>query len=136
MATRREVLLHEKQFRRAFRHDGSAKGKAQAFAYFCATFAKIQHADTEMEFILRESQRVTAKNLCEGSNIVVLKARQVGFSTLFANYALWKCLSTESYSVLFLSRNREEAVYLLTIMRRLRRCRPERMRLVVVLRRC
>lgn len=111
---RREALLRERAFRRAFRHDGTPGGEARAFKYFASRFAKIEVADEVMRFDLRPAQIETTAHLTAKEHIIVLKARQVGFSTLFANYALWKCLTGDSYSVLFLSRNREEAVYLLS----------------------
>ena len=120
MASRREQILRERQYRAAFRPKAQFdslgdvdESMVEAFSYFCRKFAMIQKADQEIHFTLREAQFETAKALMHGDNIVVLKARQVGFSTLFANYALWRALLANSYSVLFLSRNREEAVYLL-----------------------
>lgn len=109
MATRKQMLLREVQYRKAFRNPDLAEG----FAYFCKTFVLIAHADQEIPFLLREAQSETVKHLANGEDIIVLKARQVGFSTLFAAWALYRCLLNPSYSVLFLSRNREEAVYLL-----------------------
>jgi hypothetical protein len=111
---RQQALMRERDYRRAFRHDGSPGQEARAFEYFCKRFAKIQRGDQEIPFNLRETQEITVGHLSARQNIVILKARQVGFSTLFANYALWKVLTGDSYSVLFLSRNREEAVYLLS----------------------
>jgi hypothetical protein len=113
MATRKELILRERQFRQAFGHNGSVDLQT-GFAYFARTFVKIQHADTELPFVLRDSQSETVRHLALGEDIIVLKARQVGFSTLFAAWALYRCLLQPSYSVLFLSRNREEAVYLLS----------------------
>lgn len=109
MASRKQQLLREVQFRKAFKSATLIEG----FVYFAKTFCLIQHADTEIPFVLRDAQLDTACHLASGENVIVLKARQVGFSTLFACWALYRCLLNPSYQVLFLSRNREEAVYLL-----------------------
>jgi len=114
MATRKQQLLREVQFRKAF---GSKNGTdfdlVAGFTYFAKEFVKIAQADAEIPFVLREAQLETVKHLAAGEDIIVLKARQVGFSTLFAAWALYMTLTRPSYAVLFLSRNREEAVYLL-----------------------
>ena len=112
MASRKQLILQEVQFRKAF-PKGPEADLVAGFVYFCKQFVLIQQSDNEIPFILRDAQLETVRHLAKGEDIIVLKARQVGFSTLFAAWALYMTLLRPSYSVLFLSRNREEAVYLL-----------------------
>jgi hypothetical protein len=114
MITRREVLLREKQYRLAFRPKADAASQVKAFEFYTRKFAKIAQADKKVSFELRPAQRRTATALARGEHVIVLKARQIGFSTLFSNWALWKCLTNPSYRVIFLSKNQDEAVYLLS----------------------
>lgn len=110
---RRQAILRELAFRKAFRPGPTVDEQFESFKFYCKTFARIKVADVECAFLLRDSQAETARHLLSRENIIVLKARQIGFSTLFANFSLWQALVKPNFTILFLSSKEDEAVYLL-----------------------
>jgi hypothetical protein len=63
---------------------------------------------------LRDSQIETVKTWMTDRYTVVLKARQIGFSTLAAAYAFWMCFFFADRFVIMLSRTEREAMKLLS----------------------
>jgi hypothetical protein len=97
-------LLREAEFRKC----------ASDPDYFFATFCVVRHPSRgRIPFQMREAQRETLKAFMERDRVIILKARQIGFSTLCAAYALWLVLFHEDVQVIFLSRTELEANELL-----------------------
>lgn len=96
----RELIQQEILFRR-WRDD---------FAAFCSEAVKVLHPTKgAIPFDLRDPQLESFEAFEDNELVIVLKARQIGWSTLCAVYALWLCLFNEGASVLFLSRAEREA---------------------------
>jgi hypothetical protein len=105
----RELLL-----RRCVRHDGTTDGKVAAFKEWCHHFAKIKRPDGVFPFDLRPSQEATARAILNDEDVIILKSRQTGFSTLLSNLSLWEGLSSEGCEIVMLSMNEREARRLLS----------------------
>jgi len=115
-AVRQLRLEREWLFRRATRfEEGNPESMLAAFSCFCSNFVKIKRPGQAIPFDLRDSQRETARYIFGGRNVIILKSRQTGFSTLLANLTLWLCLVSDAYDVVFLSMNEREAVRLMGI---------------------
>lgn len=100
-----EELLNEAQWRR---------WSSDPIAFF-AEAVTIQHPSRgRVPFVLRDAQRETLQAFVESDRVIILKARQIGFSTLVANYALWLALFREDQQIILLSKTEREAVELLT----------------------
>lgn len=108
-------LEREMLFREVTRHNGTPEDMLRAFSHWCRTFVKIKRPGKAIPFELRQSQIETAQHIFRGENIIVLKSRQTGFSTLFANLVLWLALTEEAAEFVFLSMNEREAVRLESI---------------------
>ena len=78
--SRVEELRQEAEWRRC----------ARSFEFFCREFVYIKHPSKgRIKFDLRPAQIETIKAVEGEGNVVILKARQIGYSTLFAVYQLW-----------------------------------------------
>lgn len=108
-------LLNEKEWRRCRgADDASPAERAEAFAYFCQTYWFIKHPERgKILFELREAQFETAKAWISNRYSIVLKARQIGFSTLAAAYAFWLAFFWSDRFIVMLSRTEREAAKLL-----------------------
>lgn len=105
--TRADDLIQEAEFRRC---RGSDEGDVEAFAYFCEKYAYIRHPKRgAIQFALRPAQYETATHWLVDPLTIVLKARQIGYSTLGAVYALWLCFFWSDSAFIMLSRNEREA---------------------------
>ena len=92
-----------------------ARKCARSPEYFLKKHCSIRHpARGRIPFDLRDAQKETLKAVQTHDRVVVLKARQVGFSTLFANYVLWLCLFKPDQLIIMLSRTEREAQDLLS----------------------
>jgi hypothetical protein len=111
VTSRVDELIQEAEYRRC---RGSHEADVGAFAYWCAKYVKIQHPkEGAISFDLREAQLETIEVWMVETLSLVLKARQVGYSTLGAVYALWLCFFWSDRSFIMLSRNEREAKKLL-----------------------
>lgn len=108
-------LLNEREWRRCRgADDASPAERADAFAYFCATYWFIKHPERgRISFELREAQRATIEAWLSNRYTVVLKARQIGFSTLAAAYAFWLAFFWHDRFIVMLSKTEREAAKLL-----------------------
>lgn len=87
----------------------------EAFQYFCNNFVYIKHPNKgRIQFQLREAQVKTVDAWLNNRNTIVLKARQIGFSTLAAAYAFWVTFFWADRFVVMLSKTEREAAKLLT----------------------
>jgi len=86
-------------------------------AYFIRAHVQVKD-DTAGEWIpfdLWPAQEETLRLLQENPLVVILKARQLGFTWLLLSYALWLMLFKPSVTVLLLSKRDEEAIELLDV---------------------
>lgn len=104
-------LIQEGQWRRC---KGRNEQDVAAFIYWAEHYAYIKHPSRGSILIsLRPAQREIMQDWMTESHSIVLKARQIGWSTLAALYALWLAFFWPDRSIIMLSRNEREAVKLL-----------------------
>lgn len=108
-------LLNEREWRRCRGPEGASDAElVEAFAYFCREFWFIRHPERgRILFELREAQLDTVAQWVSERYSIVLKARQIGFSTLAAAYAFWAVFFWPDRFIVMLSRTEREAVKLL-----------------------
>lgn len=93
---------------------GEHAADVDACLYFLATYWHIRHpARGRIRFDLRPAQIETLRVWIEERNSIVLKARQIGFSTLVAALAFWETFFWEDHAEVMLSRTEREAKKLL-----------------------
>lgn len=97
----------------------------EAFTAFCAANIYIKVPGQRIPFILRDAQKQTIRDLVENRNCIILKARQVGFSTLLAAFALWCVIGGHDRQIYFLSKGKREAIALLNKARYAWRMLPD-----------
>ena len=87
-------------------------------AYFMRKFCVIQHpVKGKISFNLYDFQEETLNAFVDHRFNVVLKARQIGLSTLVAGYALWLMLFNSDQNVLVIATKQETAKNLVTKVR-------------------
>lgn len=83
--------------------------------YFCERYWKIRHPEKgRILFELREAQRETLEAFEDHSRVIILKARQIGFSTLVSAYVAWRAFFHSDEAIIMLSRTEREAIDLLS----------------------
>jgi len=122
-------LLEEREWRRCAPDTRDPQKLLEAFEYFCWNYCHIKHPDRgRIKFELFDSQ-VDSVNLWIRSRYsLMLKARQLGFSTLVAVYAFWLAFFYEDRVVIMLSRTEREAIKLLQKSKYVYRFLPEWMK--------
>lgn len=94
--------------------DASDSDLADAFEHFCSTYWMIRHPERgRILFEMREAQSETVYAWILNRNSIVLKARQIGFSTLAAAFAFWEVFFWPDRFEVMLSRTEREAAKLL-----------------------
>lgn len=108
-------LLNEKEWRLCKGPDNATHEElTEAFAYFCSNYWFIRHPERgRILFEMREAQTETARVWISARYSIVLKARQIGFSTLAAAFVFWEAYFWADRSVVMLSRTEREAAKLL-----------------------
>jgi hypothetical protein len=108
-------LLDEREWRKCRGpENATVDERVEAFAYFCETYWHIKHPEKgRIRFELREAQLETIRVWMGERYSIVLKARQIGFSTLAAAYSFWLCFFGSDRFVVMLSRTEREAIKLL-----------------------
>jgi len=108
-------LLNEKEWRLCKGPDEATEDeRLQAFIYFAETYWHIKHPERgRIRFELRDAQMETVRSWLTNRYSIVLKARQIGFSTLAACYAFWLVFFWGDRFVVMLSRTEREASKLL-----------------------
>lgn len=108
-------LLNEREWRRCRGPEGASNAELlEAFSYFCQNFWHIRHPERgKILFELREAQLDTVHDWISERYTIVLKARQIGFSTLAAAYSFWAVFFWSDRFIVMLSRTEREAVKLL-----------------------
>ena len=111
-----DELLNEYNFRKCRGPENATPEElAEAFAFFCENFASIKHPNKgRIPFKLRDAQKETVKVWLSDRYTIVLKARQIGFSTLAAAYAFWIAYFWPDRFVVMLSKTEREATKLLS----------------------
>jgi len=106
-------LLLEREWR-ACRGGDSVDSQVEGFFYFCENYWFIRHPEKgRILFDLRDAQRETITGWHSNRYNVVLKARQIGFSTLAAAYSFWLVFFNNDRFIVMLSRTEREAAKLL-----------------------
>lgn len=110
-----DELLNEREFRRCRGpEDASFDELIEAFKYFCETYWYIKHPEKgRILFKLRDAQVETVRAWVTKRYTVVLKARQIGFSTLAAAFAFWETFFWADRFEVMLSRTERDAAKLL-----------------------
>ena len=108
-------LLNEKEWRKCRGPENASTDELlAAFEYFCSEYWFIRHPERgRIKFVLRDAQVETARNWMEHRYTIVLKARQIGFSTLAAAFVFWETFFWSDRFVVMLSRTEREASKLL-----------------------
>jgi len=109
-------LLRERDWRRCAPDWGgtSVDEKLAAFEHFCENYWHIRHPEKgRITFELRDAQRETVRCWIESRYAIVLKARQVGFSTLVATYCFWLAFFYKDRPIVMLSKTERDAAKLL-----------------------
>ena len=108
-------LLNEREWRKCKGpQDASIDDLVDAFEYFCTNYWYIKHPERgRIPFEMREAQVETIRAWLSNRYSVVLKARQIGFSTIGAAYAFWLTFFWQDRFVVMLSRTEREAAKLL-----------------------
>jgi len=106
-------LLLEREWRSCKGGD-TPDEQVQGFFYFCENYWFIRHPERgRILFELREAQQQTIEAWHNNRYNIVLKARQIGFSTLAAAYAFWLVFFWSDRFIVMLSRTEREAAKLL-----------------------
>lgn len=112
-----EDLWQEREFRKCAALNTIIPDEHLAgFLHFCETYVFIRHPDPNrgrIKFEPFEAQIEAVHSWMSVRYSLVLKARQIGFSTLVAIYALWLAALHPDRAVLMLSRTERDAIKLL-----------------------
>lgn len=110
-----QELLNEREWRLCKGpKDATTDELVAAFEYFCSNYWFIRHPERgRIKFEVRDAQRETARAWIGHRRTIVLKARQIGFSTLAAAFAFWEVFFWQDRPEIMLSRTEREAAKLL-----------------------
>lgn len=87
----------------------SVEDQLQGFIAFCNDMVKIAHPRGKRPLVLRDPQIETAKAYIADDQVLILKARQIGFTTLTMVFCVWRMLFFEDFSIIVLSRKDDDA---------------------------
>lgn len=123
-------LLEEREWRKCAPPLGAGPDALLGgFLYFCENYWYIRHPDRgRIKFDLFSAQIETVHSWINNRYSLILKARQIGFSTLVAAYAFWNAQFYDDRPILMLSRTEREAIKLLQKAKYGRQFLPEWMR--------
>jgi hypothetical protein len=126
-----DELLNEYNFRKCRGPENATPEElAEAFAFFCENYAFIKHPNKgRIPLVLRNAQKETVKVWLGERYTIVLKARQIGFSTLAAAYAFWITFFWPDRFVVMLSKTEREAAKLLSKAKYIYKFLPDFIRL-------
>lgn len=109
-----EKLREEKEWRKCAPRTNDPEKLLEGFIYFCENYWHIRHPERgRIKFEMFEAQVETIESWLTTRYSLILKARQIGFSTLVATYAFWLTFFYRDRPVLLLSRTEREAIKLL-----------------------
>lgn len=122
-------LLEEREWRRCSPQTRDPKKLLDAFVYFCHNYAYIKHPEHgRIPFDLFDSQKESVELWIRNRYSLMLKARQLGFSTLVSVYAFWLTFFYPDRVVIMLSRTERDAIKLLAKAKYVYRFLPEWMK--------
>jgi hypothetical protein len=110
-----ETLFQESEYRKIQVGGSNIPDEHLAgFLHFCEEYVFIRHPEFgRIKFAPFEAQVEALQSWMSNRYALVLKARQIGFSTLVAVYALWQAAFHSDRPILMLSRTEREAIKLL-----------------------
>jgi hypothetical protein len=124
-----DQLIEEREWRRCFPQTRNPAKLMEGFEYWCANYAYIRHPERgRIKFQMFDAQRDTAFGWLVDRYSLLLKARQLGFSTLVAAYCLWLSFGYEDRVIIMLSRTERDAIKLLAKAKYIYRFFPEWMK--------
>jgi hypothetical protein len=89
---------------------GAAPTDWEACAYFLSEYYKILHPERgRIRFDLRDAQLDTLQRVVENRLCIILKARQIGFTTLFMGYCFWLAFFWPDKQLIVLSKRESDA---------------------------
>lgn len=107
-------LWQEREWRKCAPHSTDPELLLKGFIHFCENYWHIRHPERgRIRFDLYDAQIETVRSWLSTRWSLVLKARQIGFSTLVAAYAFWQAFFYPDRPILMLSRTEREAIKLL-----------------------
>jgi hypothetical protein len=110
-----EEIWNEREWRKCAPNTQDPAKLLDGFIYFCETYWYIRHPEKgRIKFELFEAQIETVHSWLNHRYSLILKARQIGFSTLLAAFAFWLSFFYSDRSILMLSRTEREAIKLLS----------------------
>ena len=115
MTSEFDELLLEKRWRQcAPAWDKGPDALLEGFRFFCSNYWCIRHPERgKILLALRDAQIETVETWLNERYVVVLKARQIGFSTLIATYAFWLTFFYPDRAVILISKTERESAKLL-----------------------
>ena len=109
-----QELWEENEWRKCAPDTKDPNELLAGFLYFCENYWYIRHPEQgRIRFNLFEAQVESIDSWLRTRYSIVLKARQIGFSTLVATFAFWNSFFYKDRPVLLLSRTEREAIKLL-----------------------
>jgi hypothetical protein len=111
-----EDLVEEHNFRKCRGKENATTDELlEAFVFFCENFVYIKHpSQGRIKLKLRNAQKQAARDWIDKRYTIVLKSRQIGFSTLAATFAFWTTFFWQDRFVIMLSKTEREATKLLS----------------------
>jgi hypothetical protein len=119
-----EAIERELEFRKWFpkslvltpkEMDEAAVDQAvDAFTAFCRDNFMVKIAGKRVPLELRDAQVDTVRAILESKRTVILKARQIGFSTLLAAFCIWCAMGGADRQIYMLSKGQNESRSLLS----------------------
>jgi len=112
-----QELIDEHKFRqcRGPAENPTTDDLVEAFSFFCANYVYIKHpSQGKIQLNLRDAQKEAVRAWIEKRYTIVLKSRQIGFSTLAAAFAFWTAFFWPDRFVVMLSKTEREASKLLS----------------------
>ncbi len=125
-----DQLLEEVEWRKCFPQTTNQRKLLEGFDYFCRTYVYIKHPERgRIRFEMFDAQHQTVELWIKSRYSLMLKARQLGFSTLVAVFCLWLTFGYSDRVIIMLSRTERDAIKLLAKSKYAFRFLPEWMKL-------
>lgn len=124
-------LLNEYNFRKCRGpQDANNEQLLEAFDFFCSNYVFIKHPNRgRIQLQLRPAQKEAVKAWLDNRYSIVLKSRQIGFSTLAAAYSFWLAFFWPDRFIVMLSKTEREATKLLAKAKYIYKFLPDWLRL-------
>ena len=107
-------LLEEREWRKCCPNTRDPDRLIEAFTYFCSKYWYIKHPEHgRIRFNMFDAQVESVDLWINNRYSLMLKARQLGFSTLVATYCFWLSFFYSDRVVIMLSRTERDAIKLL-----------------------